>query len=597
MKEIYIPLGAVLYLQEVQINSTFFLSFNTSQNQLFMKRIFLLLMCVCTGLIVFSQKTKVEKVKVICENLTKGQKPIAAVAAFKYASANGAPVGTGLSDMLMNALFNSGCFRVVERDQLNAILNEQSLGLSGAGDEKDFAKVGKQIGAQVIVMGTITEFSDSESGVGAGVGTLLGGRRGGALLGGAGMRTAHIGYTIKLVNPSTGEVVSMQSFDKKVRKVGMLAGGLQGSTLGGGGFYTSKAMEDAVEQSLIAAVEFISTKRNEFAASLTETAGNNANESTIAKAEKENCVLLKLPRKPKIMVMIPEEHLAGAGSNYDPARNNQIRIQVENGNSDKSGTTNNNSSGQTSSNNLGSDAANSVRNMFRPPDPAGETEIIKRFLEFGFEMVDAKQYEKLRSEKSFADAFDDPKLAAQIAAKYGADIVIVGEAFSEYGKGLNNMVSCRARVEAKAIITNSARVLATEGFHGSGLDISEVIAGKTALKKAGAQIADYFLAQLCIAGEDVVASLGKGAGTASKESQIKFTNVDFSKSSALTKMLESLNGVSKVERLSFADNAAVYSITHIGVTDKLIEKIAVVKSTLKFDIKNVTENAAVIDVK
>lgn len=563
-----------------------------------MNRIFLLLLCTCTSLIVLSQKTKVETVKVICENLPKSQKPIAAVAPFKYASANGAPVGTGLSDMLMNALFNSGCFRVVERDQLNAVLNEQALGLSGAGDEKDFAKVGKQIGAQVIVMGTITEFSDNESGVGAGVGTLLGGRRGGAILGGAGMRTAHIGYTIKLVDPSTGEVVSMQSFDKKVRKVGMLAGGVQGRTLAGGGFYSSKAMEDAVEQSLIAAVEFISTKRNDFAASLTEISGDNAKESTIAKAEKENCVLLKLPRKPKIMVMIPEEHLAGAGSNYDPARMNQVRIQVETNNSDKSGTTNNNSgNGQTSSNNLGSDAANSARNMFRPPDPAGETEIIKRFLEFGFEMVDAKQYEKLRSEKSFADAFDDPKLAAQIAAKYGADIVIVGEAFSEYAKGLNNMVSCRARVEAKAIITNSARVLATEGFHGSGLDISEVIAGKTALKKAGAQIADYFLVQLCSAGDDVAATLGKGAGAASKESQIKFTNVDFSKSSAITKMLESINGVSRVERLSFADNAAVYSITHTGATDNLIEKVAVAKSALKFNIKNVTESGAIIDVK
>jgi curli biogenesis system outer membrane secretion channel CsgG len=560
-----------------------------------MKHISLLLLCVCTCMIAFSQKTKVEKVKVICENLAHAQKPIAAVAPFKYAAANSASVGTGLSDMLMNALFNSGCFRVVERDQMNTILNEQALGLSGAGDEKDFAKVGKQIGAQLIIMGTITEFSDNESGMGGGVGRLLPGRTR-LLVGGAGMRTAHIGYTIKLVNPSTGEVVSMQSFDKKVNKVGMIGGGGGGGTFGGGGFYSSKAMEDAVEQSLIAAVEFISAKKSDFAASLTETAGNNAKESTIAKADKENCTLLKLPRKLKIMVMIPEEHLAGAGSNYDPARQNQLRIQVETDKSDKSGSTSNNNA-QTQSNNAGSDALRTVSSMFRPPDPAGETEIIKRFLEFGFEMVDAKQYEKLRSEKSFADAFDDPKLAAQIAAKYGADIVIVGEAFSEYARGLNNMVSCRARVEAKAIITNTARVLATEGFHGSGLDISEVIAGKTALKKAGAQIADYFLAQLCVAGEDVAATLGKGAGAASRESQIKFTNVDFSKSSSITKMLESINGVTKVERLSFADNAAVYSITHSGATDNLIEKVALAKSMLKFNIKNVTENGAIIDVK
>lgn len=560
-----------------------------------MKRILYLLLFTASGVIAFSQKTKVEKVKIICENLSQSQKPIAAVLPFKYASANGANVGVGLSDMLMNALFNTGCFRVVERDRLNETMGEGALGLTGAGDEKDFAKVGKQIGAQLLVFGTITEFSENESGGGV-AGGLLGRGRIGALVGGAGMRTAHIGYTIRLVNPSTGEVVSMQSFDKKVNKVGLLGGAGGNGRFGGGGFYTSKAMEDAVEQSLIAAVEFISTRKDEFAASLTPTAAGNAGETSTAKADKENCVLLKIPRRPKIMVMIPEEHLAGAGSNYDPARSNQIRIQVENNNSDNSGSANKTVT-QTQSNNLGTDAANSVRNMFRPPDPAGETEIIKRFLEFGFEMIDAKQYEKLRNDKSFADAFDDPKLAAQIAAKYGADIVIVGEAFSEYAKGMNNMISCRARVEAKAIITSNARVLVTEGFHGSGLDISEVIAGKTALKKAGAQIADYFLSQLCISGDDVVAALGKGAGAATKESQIKFTNVDFSRSSAISKMLESLDGVSKVERLSFSDNAAVYSITHKGATDKLIENIATAKSALKFNIKNVTENAAVIDIK
>lgn len=557
-----------------------------------MKRIFLLLLCSCTCMILFSQKTKVEKVKVICENVAFAEKPIAAVMPFKYGAANNAGIGTGLSDMLMNALFNTGCFRVVERERMKDLMGEIEMGLAGVGDENSFAKVGKQIGAQLMVIGTITEFSENESGGGVGAAIIPRGRFR-PLIGGAGMRTAHIGYTIRLVNPSTGEIVSMQSFDKKVNKIGMIGGGGGGGKFGGGGFYSSKAMEDAVEQSLIAAVEFISSKKSDFMSAVAASGGNT--EQTVAKADKNNCVLLKLPRKPKVMVIIPEEHLAGAGSRYDPQRGSDLKIRIEGAEQQKNLQGNSNS--QNQSTNAGSDALRSVTNMFRPPDPAGETEIIKKFLEFGFEMVDAKQYEKLKSEKSYADAFDDPKLAAQIAAKYGADIIIVGEAFSEYAVGVNNMVSCKARVEAKAIMTNNARVLVTEGLHGAGLDVSEVIAGKTALKNAGAKVGDYFLAQLCVVADDIASALQKGAGTGNKESQIKFTNVDFSKSSTITKMLESINGVSKVERLSFSDNAAVYAITHTGATDNLIEKVAIAKSILKFNVKNVTENGAVIDVK
>ena len=60
------------------------------------------------------------------------------------------------------------------------------------------------------------------------------------------------------------------------------------------------------------------------------------------------------------------------------------------------------------SSNSGVDAINSARAMFRPPDPAGETEIMKRFLEFGgFDLVDSKQFEKLRTDKDYADAFEN----------------------------------------------------------------------------------------------------------------------------------------------------------------------------------------------
>lgn len=540
-----------------------------------------------------AQKTKVEQVKKICENLNPDEKPIVAVAPFKYAAANSTPVGTGLSDMLMNALFNSGCFRIVERERLNILMEEQGLGLSGAGDESSFASVGKQIGAQVILMGTITEFSDNESGAGVGAGRVLGkvfGGGVGVLAGGAGMRTAHIGYTLKFVNPSTGEVIAMESFDKKVKKVGLLAGAAGNGTVAGGGFYTSKAMEDAIEQSLISAIEFISGKRNDI------TALSTANNAVVkaAKPNKENCELLKLPRKPKFMIIIPEEHLAGAGSKYDPLRKNAIDININ------SNSTGNNQNAQGNSNNttnIGGQEYNAIRNTFRPPDPAGETEIMKRFLEFGLDVIDSKQLEKIKADKQYTLAFGDPRLAAQLASKYGADIIIVGEAFSEYSKSGNGMSSCRARVEVKAILTSNAQILAADGLHGSGLDIAEAIAGKIALREAGGKIADYFLLQLCEKKDVITDNIGKKSTATTQESQIKFVNIDFAKTSAILKLIQSIPGVKAAERVSFADNTAVLAITHVESTDNLIEKISALKSLYKLNVKGVDGNTALIEVK
>ncbi len=523
-------------------------------------------------------KTKVEQVTKICEGLAQADKPIVAVMPFKLAAPGAEQsVGTGLPDMLVNAIFNTGCFRVVERDRLNDIMKEQGMGLSGAGDESSFAQVGKALGAQILIFGTITEFTENESGGGGGGGGLLGRRRGGLALigGGVGAKTSHIGYTIKVVNPSTGELLDTKSFDKKKTAVGLAGGGLFGGGAAGGLFYKNKSMQDAIEESLIEAVEYMSQNKSAYVG---VAQGSNASTNSQPKVTKENCSLLTASRKPKIMVIIPEEHLSGAGSKYDPARTNQVNININ--------TPNNNGMNQYTS---------------TPPSQAGETEISRKFLEFGFDLVDSKQFEKLKGDKSLQDAFESPAAASKIAARFGADIIIVGEAFSEYSKAENGMSSCRARVEVKAVMTKDAKLLATEGFQGSGMDATEIIAGKTALKNAGSKIADYFLAQLCSKSDDIVAAMGskKSAATSANTTQtnIQFNNVDFNKAMAIGKMIQSVSGVSKAERISFSDNIAKYTVTHTGDTNALMEKIATNKMGIKLNIKTIDGNAADVDVK
>jgi hypothetical protein len=300
------------------------------------------------------------------------------------------------------------------------------------------------------------------------------------------------------------------------------------------------------------------------------------------------------------MVIIPEEHLAGAGSSYDPNRANTVNVNVNKPSENNTTTVYSNNQNSTT-NNAGTEAINTVRSMFRPPDPAGETEIIKKFLEFGFEMVDAKQYEKLRADKQFLDAFDNPKLAAQIASRFGADIIIVGEAFSEYSKSGNGMSSCRARVEAKAIIANNARILVTDGLHGSGLDVSEVIAGKTALKNAGAKIADYFLVQLCSKADEIASSQGNSGNKSgvSKQTELKFSSIDYSKASVVAKLIQACKQVTKSERISFTENIAVFNVEHTGSTDDFIERLLNASKTsgVKLEVNSISEGNATIKVK
>lgn len=184
------------------------------------------------------------------ELLFAQNKPIMAVMEFDMAASYkvGRKLGTGLSDMLTNALVEDGSFRVVERKRINEILQEQNLGMDGIVDPSTTASIGRMIGANYLVMGTITEYKEKESGGAASA--LLG-----SAISGMKMYKSHIGFTIRIVNSTSGEILVSKSVDKKVSSVGGSSRGLWGAP--SGSFYESQSMQDAIEQSLIETVEII----------------------------------------------------------------------------------------------------------------------------------------------------------------------------------------------------------------------------------------------------------------------------------------------------------------------------------------------------
>ncbi len=147
-----------------------------------------------------------------------GLKKRVAVVDFEDKTGHGAwHIGSGMADMLTTALVKSGQFMVIERQQLEQVMKEQKLGLSGAVTPQSAAQVGKLLGVELIVLGSVNEFGEKESSVGGG----LGGKLGGLNRLGVSNKTARVGLDVRLVNTTTGEIVAAEGFSEEESKKGV----------------------------------------------------------------------------------------------------------------------------------------------------------------------------------------------------------------------------------------------------------------------------------------------------------------------------------------------------------------------------------------
>ena len=147
-------------------------------------------------------------------------------------------LGRAAADELTTQLFKSGQFSVIERAQLDAILAEQDLGASGAVTASTAAQIGQLLGVQLILTGSITQFS---------IERVSGGFR---RIGGSYSRAESM-LDVRMVNTSTGEI--------------MLAEEGKGQKRFGGGFFRGARAErefDAglAQESLRPAVEQVVEK-------------------------------------------------------------------------------------------------------------------------------------------------------------------------------------------------------------------------------------------------------------------------------------------------------------------------------------------------
>ena len=107
-------------------------------------------------------------------------------------------LGRAAADELVTQLFRSGSFSVIERSQLEAVLAEQDLGASGAVDSSTAARIGELLGVQLILTGSITQFSVERTS--GGIRSL-----------GASVSRAESIVDVRLVNTTTGAIMLAES--------------------------------------------------------------------------------------------------------------------------------------------------------------------------------------------------------------------------------------------------------------------------------------------------------------------------------------------------------------------------------------------------
>ena len=117
-------------------------------------------------------------------------------------------VGKGITNLLVTGLVKDGNFSVIERSALDKVLNEQNFSNSNRADPNSAARIGKLLGVDAIIVGTITEFGNETKNQG------LGGGGGSGWTGAIGgfhhsKSNANVGINARIVNIDTGEIMGV----------------------------------------------------------------------------------------------------------------------------------------------------------------------------------------------------------------------------------------------------------------------------------------------------------------------------------------------------------------------------------------------------
>jgi curli biogenesis system outer membrane secretion channel CsgG len=172
-------------------------------------------------------------------------------------------VGKGISDLLVTYLVKDGSYSVIERKALDKIMAEQNFSNSDRANPTSAAKIGKLLGVDAMVVGSITQFGNETKNMNLGG---AGGALGGFGLGGFGHKKskAIVAVTARMVDIDTGEILAVAEGkgESQRESTSLLGGGGNWHGFGGGNadFGSSDFQQTILGEAVKSAVEQTSTQ-------------------------------------------------------------------------------------------------------------------------------------------------------------------------------------------------------------------------------------------------------------------------------------------------------------------------------------------------
>ena len=138
---------------------------------------------------------------------------------FPFAETNAPNLGKAAADLLITKLVQDGNLSVLERNAIDKLLAEQDFSNTNRTDPATAAKLGRVLGVDTIILGTITHYDYVDKTTGGG-GSHFGG------FGGGSMKTKHdinaaVQISIRLVSPDTAEVLAVSQGSGEVSRKGV----------------------------------------------------------------------------------------------------------------------------------------------------------------------------------------------------------------------------------------------------------------------------------------------------------------------------------------------------------------------------------------
>ncbi len=182
----------------------------------------------------------------------KSLKKRIAVINFEDRAGYGHDIGKGVADMLVTSLVESDRFLVVERSELEAILQEQGLGQTGLVTPQSAAQVGKLLGIELMVTGSVTEFGTKKDNIGGGLGSL------GGFNVGVSTQSARAAVDIRLINVNTGEIVTAKTAEGEDSSTGLDNIGIEDIDFHNSSSWDNTQLGKAAREAINQCVEYIS---------------------------------------------------------------------------------------------------------------------------------------------------------------------------------------------------------------------------------------------------------------------------------------------------------------------------------------------------